>query len=454
MKKGCTEEFYEKMENFVTYTEKMKNLINITKGHKQRFINMIIEFLKIKEKTPEIQKWINYIIIFNQKEINKYKKVVDEPVFKKLEQLSYMFFNFNSNPPNENINKDFSLLIEKDKPITIGYKSAKLTIKEKLINLDLNEKQISNSANVYLSKHNKLSNEIKQEKKEDKQQIDNNLNISKLLNVEDEEKIRKKINKLIKKMNSFNSIKEFIMNSINKENKNNKIFCDIYSLTVYNLSQESEYTKIKLLLLICLIFPFISNKQKLQLLPFEEQFDEKLINFLKFSKLLNKSKNNNFSEYLLQSIINREVNIELLTKMFSKDLFISNEGELFELYQLYIISKIFNFGCIKEYLYKITFKIKFILNNYNDLYYHKICCNFDYLFKTLWRLKNFYTNIYQNKLINDENEEINYIKIYFDKEINNSGLIYNNNNSSINMLFSEEENNSKLLTKSFFKRYF
>ena len=456
MKKACThtEEFYEKMENFVIYTEKMKTLKNITKGHKQRFINMVIEFLKLKEKTPEIQKWINYIILYHQKEINKYKKYADEPVLKKLEQLFFEFFtnnNNNKNNLNESVTTDISTNKTKENSSsnkTMTYSGNK-NGKNKMIEIktcSLSNKDNKDNINLLKEKNQYHSNEIGQEKKEENLQInkfDDNLNKSKLTNNGcDEDKLRKKISKFIKKMNSFNSIKDFIMNSIDKENKNNKVFCEIYQLTINSLAQEPEETKQKLLILVCLIFPFISNKQKLQLLPIEQQFDEKLINSLKVSKLLNKSKNNNFSEYLLQSILNKEANNELIYKMFNKNLFISNEGELFELYQLYLISKIFNFTCIKESLYKISFKIKFILNNYKDLYAHKIGSTFEYIFKTLWRIKNFYTIIYQNKFIDDENEEINYFNIYFDEKINSCGLIQKNKNISldIDILFADEEN--------------
>ena len=111
MIKDNNEDFYEKLEKFVSYHTKMKSLKNITKGHKQRFINMIIEFLKFKGKTPDIQNWIHYILIYYQKEINKYKKFVKEPVAKKLEQLFYEFchnISSNQNKTNENINPNLN----------------------------------------------------------------------------------------------------------------------------------------------------------------------------------------------------------------------------------------------------------------------------------------------------------------------------------------------------------
>ena len=82
MQKENTEEFYEKYKKFILYVDKMKSLNNITKGHKQRFINIIIEFLKFKEKDLEMQIWIYYLLINYKKEITKYKKFVDEPVVK------------------------------------------------------------------------------------------------------------------------------------------------------------------------------------------------------------------------------------------------------------------------------------------------------------------------------------------------------------------------------------
>ena len=46
MQKTNPEEFYEKYKNFILYVDKMKSLNNITKGHKQRFINIILIILK------------------------------------------------------------------------------------------------------------------------------------------------------------------------------------------------------------------------------------------------------------------------------------------------------------------------------------------------------------------------------------------------------------------------
>ena len=108
------EEFLEKMNNFIKYTEKMKSSKNITKGHKQRFINMVIELLKIKRKNSEIKKWINYILSYYQKEINIYKKCVEEPVVKKLEQLFYEFFFINENKQNEKHHLNNSTLSQKE----------------------------------------------------------------------------------------------------------------------------------------------------------------------------------------------------------------------------------------------------------------------------------------------------------------------------------------------------
>ena len=445
MIKDNTEEFYEKFKNFVSYTEKMKELKNLTKGHKQRFINMIIEFLKFKEKTFQIQMWISYIISFYQKEINKYKKFADEPVMKKLDQLLNEFFL--KNKVNEIINNNISILSSKE---NINSLNIPLTIKNDE-NKKIKNNNGNNGSNIVKKESNdnegnnieKISNQVIQDKKEEKH-VDKDVNNTKInsKDVKDvgEKKIEKKINQLICRINNYESVKEFITNSINKQHKNNRLFCEIYQLTNTNLTQESESTKQKLLILICFLFPFISYKQKTQLLTIEKYFEQNFINSLKDSNLLNKSKNNNFSEYLVQSLINKETNVELLSKLFQKNLFINNSGDLIELYQLYLISKIFNFSYVKNHLNNICFKIKFILNNYNGLYDRKLGCTFEFMFKTLWRLKNFYTIIYQNKIINDENENIKYIDIYFDEKVNNCGLIQKNNENNLDILFSEEEN--------------
>ena len=384
---------------------------------------MVIEFLKFKEKTPEIYLWICYIIEYNLKEINKYKKFVDEPVAKKLEQL---LDEFSRQKINKTIQDNTHSLPEKEK-IQIKASPKKeiheKKIKENSPNSILNENKENKSPNV-------LNEEIKPS--------NNYLNESKLeLN---NNKMEFKINLMIKKINNYKSVKEFLSSSINKENKNNKIFCKIYQLTQNNLSLELPNTKQKILLLTCLIFPFISNKQKLQLFPIEQQFDKNFIKSLEDSKLLNKSKNNNLYEYLLQSIINKEINPELISKLFQKNLFIYSIGELFELYQIYLLTRILEFKGANEYIYKICFKIKFILENYNDLYYKNFGYEFDLVLKTLWKIKNFYTIIYDNKLLEDENETINYLDVYFEQNLNNFEIIQRNNRINLEMLFYEEEN--------------
>jgi hypothetical protein len=119
----------------------------------------------------------------------------------------------------------------------------------------------------------------------------------------------------------------------------------------------------------------------------------------------------------------------------------NNLEELVELYQVYIISKIFDLPNGKNILNYICFKIKFILSNYNDIYKIALGYDFKYIFNILLRLKNFYSIIYQNKLIDDdkENEKVGYIKKYFDERKNQCELIQNNNDNS-DILFYEEDN--------------
>ena len=432
------EEFFEKMDNFIKYTEKIKTSKNITKGHKQRFINMVIELLKIKGKNQEIKKWINYILKYYQKEINKYKKSVEEPVVKKLEQLFHEFFFINENKQNEKYHLNNSTLSQKElnhqnnKPNYFNNNNKNDTIKRNKDKKDLNKSPNKDNYN-YESKFN-ISNKLNIIKNGKKEDLLNKTDLA--INLGAESKLLKKINQLIKKINSYDSIKNYLLNSIDKENKTNKIFCEIYPL-INNLSFESENTKEKMLILIFFIFPFISNKQKQQIISSEKQFSEKIRYFIKDSKLLNKPKNNYLSEYLIQSIINKESKSELISKIFHKNLFIYNIEELFELYQNYLISKIFNFDNVKEILYQISFKLKFILKNYNELYAGKLGYNFEYVFKTLNIFKKVYTKFYHNKLIIDA--QINYINKYYNEKKNNNEII-GNYNKNLDILFSDEEN--------------
>ena len=480
--KESSEEFFEKYSNFISYVDRIKTSNNITKGHKQRFINIVIEFLKFKEKDVYIKLFIYYLLYSYKKEINKYKKCVDEPVAKKLEQLMSEFYSpsninnlidmlsiqnianmFNNNKNKNNLinnnNTDYNellLLLSKEENIN---KFNNNIINNNQINNnkdDINKiiSEINNYQNneninyLNLNNNNNYINEIKNDDDNlNKNKVNINTDISTNINNNNngDSKLKKKINQMINKINNYSSVKEYILNSINKEHKNNKIFCDTYQFSSNNLlEKESEITKEKILILICLIFPFISNKQKLQLLSIEKQFNENYINYLKNSKLFNKSKNNNISEFLVQSIINKEINKELIPKIFLKNLFLT-KTDIFELYQVYIISEIFNFNSCKDFLYKISFKIKFILKNYNQLYENRIGINFDTVLLILYRIKNFYTFIYQNKLIFNENEMINYFNIFNEYNNLNNGyeIIQKNNINDIdNILFTEEENNA------------
>ena len=173
-----------------------------------------------------------------------------------------------------------------------------------------------------------------------------------------------------------------------------------------------------------------------------------MINIFKEIKILNKPKNNYITEYILQSMINKEVNAEIISKIFQKNLFIFNAVDLIELYQIYLISRIFNFENVNDFLYKITFKIKFILKNYDKFYERQLKYDIINLYKTLCRLKNFY-NLYQNRLEIYENEKINNINYGSDEKTNNSDLLVRNGGNEFDKLFYEEDNRicEELMTK-------
>ena len=512
MQKANPEEFYEKYKKFILYVDKMKSLNNITKGHKQRFINIIIEFLKYKEKDLEIQIWIYYLLINYKKEITKYKKFVDEPVVKKLEQLLSEFMNKNlifnkkidnnghQNNKNSQNNKNnqnngnelFSSLFQNEHSINninngnndnnLEKYLFDLQVEEKIFKFEENKENKENinmSNSLYINYNNNYNyfnnlnaNYENGMKKEEKKleiykenpinkaltQNNNNNNNSNICSpegngaTEAESKLKKKIAQMISKIKKYNSVKDYILSSINKEHKNNKIFCEIYQFAINNLlCKESESTREKLLLLICIIFPFISNKQKQQLLIMENKFKSDTISYLKRSKLFVKSKNNNLYEFFIKSIINNELNKELILKIFHKNLFIFKSDDLFELYQLYLITKIFDFEFnstdTDELLTKISFKIKFILKNYNSLYISRLGANYDSIFWTLCQINNFYNKVYKNRIIDDDNND------GYDNGKGKGMQLYdfisikNNNNDGnkfmvddLDVLFSKEEN--------------
>ena len=435
-------EFYEKMREFFEYRERIVSQKgDITNGHRQRFINILIEILKFKGKTFEMKNWTNFILIYSDKEINQSKKVADEKVQKKLEQLFQEFSNnlFN-NKYNNYQGSDMKSSIEDIFPKNTD------DIQENIIQKIKNDVNISlnQSFNKSLKRNN--ASELSQSNGSKTFRKINNYSST---NINDSDsKFKKKINQLINYIHDYETFKDFIKNCINRETKNNKIFCDIYQFATDNLTRESEATKENVLTLICLIFPFISNKQKQQLLLKENLFNKDMINIFKEIKILNKPKNNYMTEYILQSMINKEVNAEIISKIFQKNLFIFNAVDLIELYQIYLISRIFNFENVNDFLYKITFKIKFILKNYDKFYERQLKYDIINLYKTLCRLKNFY-NLYQNRLEIYENEKINNINYGSDEKTNNSDLVVRNGGNEFDELFYEEDNRicEELMTK-------
>ena len=67
MSKDIDEELFDKYSHLILYSNKLKELKNVTKGHKQRFINMVLEVLKFRGKNLDAQIWIYYILVYFQK---------------------------------------------------------------------------------------------------------------------------------------------------------------------------------------------------------------------------------------------------------------------------------------------------------------------------------------------------------------------------------------------------
>ena len=412
MSKDLDEELFEKYSNLVIYVKKITALKTVTKGHKQRFINMVLELLKFRGKNLDAQIWIYYTLIYFQKYINKYIKAVDGPVAIKLEQQIKEIISIN--------------------PYNIDYKA----INNEKINL--------------------VNSDIKSKKEKEKIIKDNNTvepnQKIKIVNNEDtENKIKKKMSQLLEKIDKFNTLKEFICDSINKENRSNKIFCEIYQiLNNFNLSMISPTIEVgnlninirqKLLNLICLIFPFISNKQKTQIMQkVKTQFESDAIKILENSKFIDNSTKNNIFEFLISSIINREINIENLNNIFAKKLFINKTNDIFDLYKILVLMSIFRFPNYENFIYMISFKIQFFLENYNTLYREKIEMNYGIIYDILLGLKKFYINGYNNKfcfcdneLVNSKNNDESTLDLFSPEENNIYKGVYNNLNKFYNL---------------------
>jgi len=399
MSKDLDEELFEKYSNLVIYVNKINALKTVTKGHKQRFINMVLELLKFRGKNLDAQIWIYYTLIYFQKHINKFIKAVDGPVAIKLEQQIKEIISIN--------------------PYNIEYKSVN-NEKPNIINPENKPKNEKEKENIVKENNN----------------IESDKNNSANVNHEDSEnKLKKKMSQLLERINKYNSLKEFIVDSINNKNRSNKIFCEIYQfLNNFNLSSitsSMEIDKIninirqKLLNLICLIFPFISNKQKTQISQkMKTQFESDAIKILQNSKFIDNTGKNNIFEFLISSIINKEINIENLNTIFHKKLFINKQHDAFDLFKIYIIISNFEFPNYESFIYQIAFKIKFFLENYQTLYQEKIEMNYDDIYNIFLRLKKFYVNGYNNKFCS-----------------NDDGIDNDNNTDKLALdLFTPEEN--------------
>ena len=410
MSKDLDEELFDKYSNLVLYANKLNILKNVTKGHKQRFINMVLELLKFRGKNLDAQIWIYYTLVYYQKYINKYKKTVDTPVALKLEQQIKEIicsnpynieFKHIENKNNENLNNN---IIKNENKIKNGKSKEKS-------DGDKNKENIIDSKNT-------------------------NTKDANTINIEDNEnKIKKKMSQLLDKINKYNSLKEFIINSISKENKSNKIFCEVYpllhnfnlALLPYDSTEGNININIRknLLHLITLIFPFISYKQKSQIAQMmQDQFESDAIKILKDSKFISMSKKNNIFEFLISSIINKNISEINLNTIFKRKLLINKLDDIFDLYKIYILINIFEFNDYKEYIYHIAFKIKFFLENYEDLYQDDKDWAYIKIYFILSRLKKFYIKGYNNKFTGDDLEDENSEDLTYDLFSNDENNIY------------------------------
>ena len=409
MSKDLDEELFDKYSNLVLYSNKMKTLKNVTNGHKQRFINMVLELLKFRGKNLDAQIWIYYTLIYFQSIINKYLKAVDQPVAMKLQQQIKEVINSNPYKIEYKIENKINETIDKNKT-----KKENETKKEKSKEKNIKDKENTTDTNN--------SNK-------------NNINI---INDDTENKIKKKMSQIIGKINKYNSLKDFISNSINKENRSNKIFCEVYqflnnsSFSSSNIDGNiSINIRQKMLNLICLIFPFISSKQKVQIIQkMKDKFEADAINILENSKFIDNSKKNNIFDFLTFSIIKKEINVENINSIFKRKLFVYKESDIFDLYKIFIIIKIFKFNNYEDYTYQIAFKIKFILDNYLSLYSNIIDLKFDDLYNILLRLKKFFIHGYNNKFGEDDDDVNNNNELDMDlfssKEKDVCGELYKN----------------------------
>ena len=86
------------------------------------------------------------------------------------------------------------------------------------------------------------------------------------------------------------------------------------------------------------------------------QFESDAIKILENSKFIDNSGKNNIFEFLISSIINKEINIENLNTIFHKKLFINKQNDAFDLYKIYIIISIFEFPNYENFILQIVTK--------------------------------------------------------------------------------------------------
>ena len=251
------------------------------------------------------------------------------------------------------------------------------------------------------------------------------------------------------------TIKNLFIGKIPKEKKE-KNFNDLFKKLedISRSKNKPQNYKDKLITLICIFFPFCSEKQKAQI--YDVDFiDEELEIYLQKTLLYYKKENEIYKKFsLILSKIHKKMNKKDKTKNLNfenKNLILKSEEELFILYIFLIIYKIFGSNddknkktfekkyYLKEF-YFISFKLYFILSHQE--YYPCISDNFLDIYERLFFIKKFYTESLTNKF--EPPYIISKIK-NVQKEKNKIGYIYNGyilgeqKDSDIKKLFSDDE---------------
>ena len=339
---------------------------------------------------------------------NIFPTILKKKTIQKVKTLLIKLSLFNSEENNTPLKTDLlNFLNDKQNSEEEIHIKATIAIifQEELIKLGILK---DNSNQKEISKKEKQKSQSPEEKEsiEKNKQETQNINIPK--NKKNKKKLsqNERLNEIIKKIENDGSLKNHLINKIKQLNTN--IF-SYFQFDIDRLNELNEFSKEKLLTIICLFYPFFTKEQK-------SHIDSDLINnIFKGSKNINKlhtcllinNKTNiipNILNSLIKEIISDRDKIVLQQEIENDIVNVNPEDQelighqiYIKNYQFYLLYEIFrnnSYTKIDSFANKIIFKLQLILNSIylqTDYYPYNLihdCAMNKRLFKKLYNQKN------------------------------------------------------------------